>query len=232
MLFAVLTVGALLLAGAFISYAAVAPASQVLGPTLVSGDRSIPQVSLTFDDGPGVATPLILDQLKGAGIRATFFLCAQNVERFPEMARRIADEGHEIGNHTYSHPNLFWKSPGRIAFEITRAQAVIITITGKRPALFRPPYGVRWFGLFPILRTHNLRTVMWSVSGFDWRFPSPRIAERVIAKSKPGSIILLHDGVPPHETGDRLATVEALRQIIPALTQSFTFSVASEMDHL
>jgi peptidoglycan/xylan/chitin deacetylase (PgdA/CDA1 family) len=215
--------------GGLASYALVAPGSQLLGRTLVRGGGTQPQVALTFDDGPGAATPLILDILKAAGIRATFFLCGQNVERYPELARRIADEGHEIGNHTYSHPYLFWKSPGRIAWEITRAQGVIERVTGRRPALFRPPYGVRWFGLHPILKSHNLPMVMWSVSGVDWKWPPERIADRIITKTSPGSIILLHDGVPQNEPGDRMGTAQALPEIIEALRRRYEFVTASEL---
>jgi peptidoglycan/xylan/chitin deacetylase (PgdA/CDA1 family) len=215
--------------GALLSYAAVAPGSQLLGRTLVRGDGISPKIALTFDDGPGEATPLILDILKDAGIRATFFLCGQNAERFPELARRIADEGHEIGNHTYSHPHMAWKTPGRFAWEITRAQDAIERAAGHRPKLFRPPYGERWFGLFPVLMGNGLATVMWSVSGADWRFSAARIAKRVMKKVKPGSIILLHDGMPPGERGNRLATIEALRNIIPPLMEQYRFVTVSEL---
>ena len=214
---------------AVIGFAAAAPSSQLLGRTLVRGDGTAPKIALTFDDGPSEATPLILDILKQAGIRATFFLCGQNVERYPEHARRIAQEGHEIGNHTYSHPYLFWKTPGKIAWEIARAQCGIEHATGCRPRLFRPPYGVRWFGLFPILASHDLTAVMWSVSGMDWRLPAARIARRVIRKAKPGSIILLHDGVPSSEKGDRRQTAEALEEIVRALGKRYRFVTASEM---
>jgi len=216
------------LAGVF-SYALVAPRSQLLGRTLVRCDPESPKIAVTFDDGPGEATPLILDLLKQAGIRATFFLCGQNVDRLPELASRIAAEGHEIGNHTYSHPYLAWKTPGKIAWEIRRAQDVIEHRTGRRPKLFRPPYGVRWFGLFPILSSQNLTAVMWSVSGVDWRLPATRIADRVIGKAEPGSIILLHDGVPPGEAGDRKQTAEALEKIIPALRTRYQLVPVSEL---
>lgn len=219
----------LLILGALASYALVAPGSQLLGKTLASGDGREPAIALTFDDGPGEATPLILDTLKSAGIRATFFLCGQNVERFPELARRIAAEGHQIGNHTYSHPHLFWKTPGRIAREITRAQSVIEHATGCRPKVFRPPYGVRWFGLFPILAINQLSAVMWSVNGVDWRFPPERIVRRVLKRSKAGSIILLHDGVPHHEDGNRRATAEALPEIVRVLGERYRFVTVSEM---
>ena len=229
LLFSICFLIALLVLGAIASYALVAPRSQLLGKTLVSGNGKLPTISLTFDDGPGEATPLILDTLKRAGIRATFFLCGQNVERYPELARRIAEEGHEIGNHTYSHPNLLWKTPGRIAWEVTRAQNVIEYATGSRPKLFRPPYGVRWFGLFPILASNGLTTVMWSVSSVDWKFPAERIASRVLERTKPGSIILLHDGVPQKEGGDRRATAEALPEIVRQLGDRYRFVTALEM---
>jgi peptidoglycan/xylan/chitin deacetylase (PgdA/CDA1 family) len=211
------------------SYALVAPRSQWLGKMLVSGDPQSPAVCLTFDDGPGDSTPLILDTLKRLDVRATFFLLGENVERLPELARRIAEEGHEIANHSYSHPYFFWKMPGRILWEVRRAQEVIETATGRRPTLFRPPYGVRWFGLSSILRKLRLTAVMWSVSSVDWRFPASRIVERVNRKTRAGSIILLHDGVPGKEGGDRRATAEALDQIIQTLAKRYRFVTASEM---
>ncbi|MBI2815375.1 MAG: polysaccharide deacetylase family protein [Acidobacteria bacterium] len=219
----------LLIFGALASYALVAPGAQILGKALVKGSGEIPTIALTFDDGPGQATPLILDILKASGVRATFFLCGQNVERYPEIARRIAAEGHEIGNHTYSHPHLFWKSPGRIAWEITHAQDVIERVTGCRPVLFRPPFGGRWFGLSTILASHGLGLVTWSVSGVDWKWPASRIARRVAEKTTAGSIILLHDGVPQNEPGDRTPTAEALPEIVRGLSQRYRFVTASQM---
>ena len=215
--------------GLLAAYALVAPRSQWMVPTLVSGDPHTPAVCLTFDDGPGEATPLILDALKRTGVRATFFLLGENVERMPELARRIAEEGHEIGNHTFSHPYFCWKMPGRILWEIRRAQEVIAAATGCHPTLFRPPYGVRWFGLSSILKSNRLTAVMWSVSSVDWRFTARRIVERVTRKACAGSIILLHDGVPKKEGGDRSATAEALEEIIQTLSKRYRFVTASEM---
>ena len=210
-------------------YVVAAPRSQVLGKTLVCGPPGSQKVALTFDDWPGEATPLILDILKKAGIRATFFLCGQNVERFPSYARRIAEEGHEIGNHTYSHPRFLWKTPGRIAWEIERAQNVIAHHTGRQPKLFRPPYGIRWFGLFPILNRNQMSAVMWYVNSKDWRSPAPRIVSRVLRGVTPGAIILLHDGVPPHQSGDRNGTVEAVGEIVGTLGERYRFVPVSEM---
>ena len=229
MLALVLIAAAFLILAALLGYAVGPPGSQWLGSTLVRGNPADEAVALTFDDGPGEATPRILGTLKKHGVRATFFLCGQNVERFPELARRIAEEGHEIGNHTYSHPLLLWKSPGRIAWEIDRAQKVIAFATGRSPALFRPPYGIRWFGLFPILAARGMQTVMWSASGKDWRLPAERIRESVLAETKAGSVILLHDGVPPREKGNHLQTAEALERILPPLLEQYRFIPVSEM---
>jgi peptidoglycan/xylan/chitin deacetylase (PgdA/CDA1 family) len=210
-------------------YLVAAPGSQLLGATLARGPRDVPVAALTFDDGPGADTPRVLDALKAAGVRATFFLCGSNVERYPDAARRIAEEGHEIGNHTYSHPRLLGKSPGRIALEIDRAQKLIERYTGKEPKLFRPPYGLRWFGLFPILRQRKMQAVMWSVNGLDWRSSSEAIAERIVRQSHAGAIILLHDGVPPREKGNRNATVEALPAILRQLQGRYRFVTISDL---
>lgn len=210
-------------------YGVAAPGSQLLGTTLVRGGENRALAALTFDDGPGEQTPAILEALQEAGVRATFFLCGSNVERYPGHARRIAQAGHEIGNHTYSHPSLLFKSPGKIAWEIARAQKVIEHHTGQRPVLFRPPYGLRWFGLFPILRQQKLKAVMWSVSALDWRSRTEQIVARVAGQARPGVIILLHDGMPPQETGDRSATVAALPAILRQLTPRLRFVTVSEM---
>lgn len=215
--------------GLLVWYAVAAPGSQLLGRTLTRGDGSLPAVALTFDDGPGEDTARILEALQQAGARATFFLCGANVERHPELARRIANSGHEIGNHTYSHPRLLGRTPGKIFWEIDRAQKVIEHHTGKKPTLFRPPYGLRWFGLFPVLRQQQLATVMWSINGRDWKNPAGQIVEGVLRQAHAGAIILLHDGIPPRDTGDRRATVEALPAILRVLGRRYRFLTISEI---
>ena len=218
--------------GFLVWYAVAAPGSQLLGRTLVSGvnlSSSRPAIALTFDDGPGEDTEQILAVLKEAQVHATFFLCGANVERDPGMARRIADEGHEIGNHTYSHPCLLGRTPGKILWEIDRAQKVITHHTGRKPELFRPPYGLRWFGLFPIVAQQQMRAVMWSVNGRDWKTDSEQITQRVLRQAHPGAIILLHDGLPPGEKGNRKATVDALPVILSLLGRTYRFVTISEL---
>jgi peptidoglycan/xylan/chitin deacetylase (PgdA/CDA1 family) len=206
-----------------LAYACIIPSSQVFSPVVNRGPRESRSVALTFDDGPAPPfTERILDILAEHKISATFFLCGKNVERHPELARRIVREGHTIGNHTHSHPFLFARSRRLIAGEIDRAQEAIERVTGIRPTLFRPPYGVRWFGLMPVLRQRGLKMVMWSVMGFDWKYQTQAIIRAATRRLHPGAVILLHDGheQPPRGGIDQSSTVEALPAIIEAATQS------------
>lgn len=206
-----------------LAYACIIPSSQVFSPVVNRGPRETRSVVLTFDDGPAPPfTGQILDILAEHKISATFFLCGKNVERHPEIARRIVRDGHTIGNHTYSHPFLFGRRRRFIAGEIDRAQEAIERITGVRPTLFRPPYGARWFGLMPVLRQKGLKMVMWSAMGFDWKYKTQAIIRATTRRLHPGAVILLHDGheQPPPGGIDQSSTVEALPAIIEAATRS------------
>ncbi|MFB3923196.1 MAG: polysaccharide deacetylase family protein [Terriglobia bacterium] len=181
--------------GIFFWYACSVPGSQVLGPALVRGPVDRPHVALTFDDGPAMPfTEQILDVLRERRVRATFFVCGRNVERHPEIARRICAEGHALGNHTYTHPFPYFLPRRRMAEEIDRTQVAIERVTGKRPNIFRPPYGARWFGLYPELLKRGLRVVQWSDTGYDWKSDAATTARSALANLRPGSVILLHDG--------------------------------------
>jgi peptidoglycan-N-acetylglucosamine deacetylase len=211
-------------------YLLAAPKSQLLCATIFAGRRDRRAIALTFDDGPGTETPLILDILGQQGVKATFFLCGANVERFPETARRIALEGHAIGNHAYSHTAFIGKSPQWMRRDIEQASSVIEHHLGSHRScsvsslvLFRPPYGIRWFALAGVLRALKLQTVMWDVNSEDWKRKPEDIFGKVVREAKPGSIVLLHDGVPPHEHGDRDNTVKALPSIIAELSTSYEF---------
>jgi peptidoglycan/xylan/chitin deacetylase (PgdA/CDA1 family) len=132
----------------------------------------------------------------------------------------VARAGHQIGNHSYSHPNCALRSPGFIRDEFRRAQDAIQTATGVTPCLLRAPYGVRWFGFRRMQQEHGLQGVMWSIIGRDWRLPATAIATRIISRVKPGDIICLHDGRGTLENPDISQTVEAVRRIIPALMET------------
>lgn len=208
-------------------YACAVPSSQVFGAALARGPEEGRRITLTFDDGPASPfTEQMLDILRERKIPATFFVCGKNVERFPEVVRRIVAEGHTLGNHTYSHPFLYFRSRASIAEEIDHARAVIQKATGCRPEIFRPPYGVRWFGLTGVLRERGMRLVQWSDTGHDWNRGVEGIIQATLKSLRPGAVILLHDGhkVRPPAEVDRSDTVSALPTIIDrALELGFTF---------
>lgn len=211
--------GPLAAGGAFVYYACSAPTSQILGRTLVRGPADRREVALTFDDGPAERfTGQVLDVLRRYRVPATFFCCGKNVARLPEVVRRAQADGHAVGNHTWSHPFLYLKGRQRIEDEIDRTQETIERAAGRAPSVFRPPYGVRWFGLFPALRARGLTDVQWSDTGYDWKpeHDGAAIARLTLAKLKPGAVILLHDGREPREPADVDAstTVTALPSII------------------
>lgn len=204
---------------ALLYYGCSVPSSQLFGPSIVRGRAGQKRVALTFDDGPTPpCTGEILDILKRYGVTATFFLNGKLVDRFPECVRRIRDENHLLGNHTYSHLFLYLKSRKTIAGEIDRTQDAIERHAGVRPNIFRAPYGVRWFGLFPVLRRRGLWSVQWSDTGFDWieKNTAEDIARKAVKNLRDGSVILLHDGCGRDEPGqvEHLKTVEALPAII------------------
>lgn len=191
--------------------------SQLLGETVWRGRADTNAVALTFDDGPSPDTPAVLDALRGHQVKATFFLVGRETERFPQLARRIVAEGHEVGNHSYSHPIYLFRTGRETRRQLERTQAAIERATGVRPILSRPPCGVRTWSYFRAARQLGLRTVQWSVAGFDWQKLSGReIANKVLKDAQSGSIILLHDGDSAHKR-DRRQTVAAVPLIIAGL---------------
>jgi peptidoglycan-N-acetylglucosamine deacetylase len=207
------------------------PTLQWFGPALIRGRVTERHIALTFDDGPTTPfTEQMLDILKSRKVSATFFVCGTNVERFPQIIRRIQSEGHAIGNHTFSHPFPYFKGRRFFAGEIDRTQAAIEKVTGRRPAIYRPPYGARWIGLYPVLRERGLRLVNWSDTGYDWLEKSD-IVGATMKNLGPGSIILLHDSrnIDPPEKVDRSRTVAALPALIDAAQKAgFTFVPLNE----
>ena len=201
-------------------YAAAAPSSQIFGPSLVrAGEPGSKCVALTFDDGPSESTPAVCEALADYGAKATFFQVGGNAERLPEVSRSVARAGHEIGNHTQTHPRFYLRTPGEIAWEIERGQRSLETVLGQRPRLFRPPYGVRWFGLYPALQRHGLRAVMWSVSSYDWERPEEWVAAQVIARAAPGDVVLMHDGDTTVPGDRRQGTARAARAILKSFAE-------------
>jgi len=217
-----------LLFGLWFWWACATPSSTFFRPVLIRGPQQGKRIALTFDDGPSPPyTEQILDILREHHVTATFFVCGSNVEKHPDLLHRIVAEGHEVGNHTYSHPFVFFKSRRRIAEEIDRTQAIIEKVAGIHPNIFRPPYGSRWFGLIPTLLERNMRLVLWSAAGYDWKKDVQGITKSALRQLKPGAVLLLHDGreTRPAAEIDRSRTVLALPEIIAgARRRGYTFA--------
>jgi peptidoglycan/xylan/chitin deacetylase (PgdA/CDA1 family) len=194
-------------------------ASAVFGPSVWRGPRERRAVALTFDDGPSEGTPRILEILAAHRAPATFFPCGANVARLPDLVRAVAEAGHEIGNHGYSHPLCCFRSAKFIAADMERAQQVILEHTGARPVWFRAPYGVRWFGMRRAQRRLGLRGVTWTVMGYDWNSRAEAIVERMAGRVSNGAILCLHDGRELRARPDIGATIEAVGRLLPLLLE-------------
>lgn len=154
------------------------------------------RVALTFDDGPDPQrTPAVLDLLARQGVRATFFVVGARAEAHPELVRRMAAEGHVVGNHSYTHSWRFpLRSLGRTVEELRRTGEVLHRITGRQPRLFRPPFGVTNPTIARAVRRLGLDPVGWSIRSLDTMGQSPeRVAARILRRLHPGAVILLHD---------------------------------------
>ncbi|MHB8904197.1 MAG: polysaccharide deacetylase family protein [Patescibacteria group bacterium] len=189
-------------------------------------------IALSFDDGPNPPyTDRLLEILQQHNVHATFFMPAYNIEKFPDLARRILNEGHVIGNHSYAHK--FSNNYKTLTFEkeITRAQKIIRDVTGKSSALYRPPWLFKQPFLLKNLRAHGLTPV----SGFFgsnweiWHAPAERIASDALKVVKPGRILIFHDGFDT-KGGARAGSVEAINLIVLELKkQGYEFLTVDEL---
>ncbi len=222
--------GSLVLLG---GYDTLTPWSNAFGRTYWEGTTKERVVALTFDDGPnGPFTDAVLDILRREGVKATFFLIGMNARLYPEVAARIARDGHVIGNHTDSHPAGFALRPARYQrVEIDRAEESIHAVTGVYPHLFRPPQGIRSPWMMQVLAKDSLVTVTWDEAPGDWLpYSAAQLAAYTVAHAHPGAIILLHDGLNLSRHPDRSATVDALATIIDRLREEgYSFVTVPEL---
>jgi peptidoglycan-N-acetylglucosamine deacetylase len=215
---------------AALAWAVRGRSAQVFGESVWRGPRERRAIALTFDDGPSESTPQVLEALAASGAKATFFQCGANVERLPAIAAEVAAAGHEIGNHSYSHPLFCFHSSRFMEDELRRAQDAIGVRTGARPVWFRPPFGARWFGLARAQRALKLTGVTWTAIGYDWSLKPEAVVERLAASVENGSILCLHDGRELRVVPDIGATVEAVRRLVPLLQdRGFRFETVSEL---
>jgi len=184
-----------------------------------------PYIAMTFDDGPHATnTAKLLDIAAKRHIKLTFFVLGQCVQENPAVLQREVAEGHEIGNHSWSHPNLAKLSDEAVRSQLRRTDNLIVKTAGVKPKLMRPPYGELtkrqriW-----VNHDFNYKVILWDVDPLDWKRPGPSvIASRIIAGARPGSIILSHDIHPP--------TIEAMPQVFDALlAKGFKFVTISEL---
>lgn len=188
------------------------------------------RVALTFDDGPDRRfTPKVLDVLKKHHVKATFFVMGSRVKGLPDVTKRMHQEGHVIGNHTFWHPKLYEESLERMWWEVTETENAIAEVTGYPPKLFRAPYGGLNEKLLQKMAEMNLTVVGWSVDSLDWKgISAQEVENNVLGNTMPGSIILMHSG--GHWTQDLSGMVEALDTIIPKLKkEGIQFVTVSEL---
>jgi len=201
----------------FMSWAVRGKSSAVFGPSVWRGDRGRKAVALTFDDGPSEGTGQVLDVLARFNVPATFFQVGANVDRLPEVARAVAQAGHEIGNHSYLHPLFCFRTPGYLHRDLERAQEAIERHAGMRPEWYRAPFGVRWFGMGAAQRRLGLKGVMWTAIGYDWKLKADAVVARMASAVANGAILCLHDGRELRVRPDIGVTVEAVRRLVPQL---------------
>ena len=184
-----------------------------------------PYIAITFDDGPhATLTPKLLDMLAARRLKATFFIIGQNGAEYPDIMKRIVREGHELANHSWSHPNLAKMSDDAVRAQMQKTDEVIEAAAGKRTTLMRPPYGSitprqkEW-----INESFGYRTIIWDVDPFDWRRPGAGvIRDRIVSQTQPGSIILVHDIHP--------GSIDAMPETFDQLTaKGFKFATVSEL---
>lgn len=186
------------------------------------------RVALTFDDGPdGTYTPMVLDVLKTYDVPATFFLVGKNVEKHPEVTRRIIAEGHVVGNHSWSHPNLRFLKPGRLESEIKWTEDILEQATGLRTMLMRPPYGGLDLHTLEQLIEMDYYIINWSVDSLDWReLAVDPILINTLTGVEEGAIILFHTAGGQ----DLSPTAAALPELIETLRmQGYTFVTVDEL---
>jgi len=202
---------------------------QLFGQLVNRIDTNKKVIALTFDDGPKpVYTEKILEILDAEKIKATFFLLGHDIDEFPEQTKKIISSGHEIGNHTYSHRRMFLVTASRVVWEIEKTAALIKGAGYEKKTVFRPPFGSKFIALPWYLKKKDITDVTWDIepeTDKESAGDSDRIADYVVKRAKPGSIVLLHVMFD-----SRLPTMQAVPKIICRLKdKGYHFMTVSEL---
>lgn len=213
-----LSVSVLFLSHMLLLYPTLRATSQWLGPVVTTFEPHGKQAWLTIDDGPTEDTDAILEVLSRADARATFFLIGRKARQRPDLVKRMIEQGHEIGNHSDTHPSAsFWCLPKKsIRGQIDRCSEALQAISGTAPALFRAPVGMKNVFVHPLLEERRMPLVAWSARGFDGvAAESASVAARILPAVSPGAIILMHQG---RSGPDGIAaSVEAIERVVAGL---------------
>lgn len=208
------------------------PWSQLYGGNFNGIKEGLKVLALTYDDGPNDPwTMKLLEVLDKHQVQATFFMLGQRVRERPEIARAVAEAGHAIGNHSFTHPNLIFASEARLRTELVETSKAIEEATGERPFLFRPPFGGRRPGTFKVVEELKMFPVMWRVTCFDW---SAKSSDQILKHARQqiggGEVVLLHDGGHLQMGADRSHTVRATDQLISEYKdRGYLFTTVTEM---
>ena len=195
------------------SPAVVAP--QVKDSVVAQGSSDLPEVALTFDDGPSVYTPQVLNILQANNVHATFFCIGEQIQYYPNYVQQEYSAGNVVANHTWDHPDLTTLSSSDVQMQISKTSTIIQQTIGVQPTLLRPPYGAINDNVKSQVAQLDLTPVLWSIDTEDWTLPgSDAIVNTALSQVGNGDIILMHDG-----GGDRSQTITALPQIIQGLQQ-------------
>ncbi len=197
-------------------YQSMSPTGQWYGRTFAQGVRGSKQIALTYDDGPNDPHTLrLLDVLAKNNVRATFFMIGRFVQQRPDIARAVAQAGHTVGNHTFNHPFLTFKSAAETRAQLLDCQHALQNAIGDHSKLFRPPFGGRRPATLQVARQLGLQPVMWNVTGYDWNaLPASVIEQKVARQMRGGDVILLHDGGHRAPGANRAQTVIATENLI------------------
>lgn len=216
------SVAALVINHALIATGGLLPRSRLLGPNWTRLPAAAGRVALTIDDGPDPeVTPAVLDLLARHGVRATFFCIGERVARYPELAQRIAREGHEIGNHTEHHRHMFSLfGPAAMRREIAQAQASIGAVCQVIPRFFRAPAGLRNPFLQPCLSELGLQLASWTRRGYDTVSADAQVVlDRLTRNLGAGDILLLHDGCAARTSDGTPVILAVLPRLLPILAR-------------
>jgi peptidoglycan-N-acetylglucosamine deacetylase len=213
-------------------YQSMAPTGQWFGPTFTGLGRGSRQLALTYDDGPNDPhTQRLLGVLVRHNVRATFFLIGRYVQERPDIVRELVRAGHVVGNHTFTHPLLTFKSARELRSQLDSCNRALTDAIGEHSNLFRPPFGGRRPAVLRIARRMGLQPIMWNVTGYDWNASSAEQVERkVVSQARGGNVILLHDGGHRAFGADRSYTVIATDRLISRYkAEGYEFVTIPEM---